>query len=57
MKNRSAKFWTEPTTADVSDREQICCVDNAPDDFGYALSKMYPPPGTLKDIEVKQKKQ
>lgn len=44
------------TSADISERSQICCVDNAPDDLGYKLSHEYPPPGTLKYIPVKQKK-
>ena len=44
------------TLADISDKEQICCVDNVPDNLGYALIHSTPPPGTLKYIKVKQKK-
>lgn len=44
------------TLADISANEQICCVDNAPDELGYALVHSTPPPGTLKYIKVKQKK-
>lgn len=43
------------TLADISDREQICCVDNVPDTLGRKLEKELPPPGTLKDVPVKQK--
>lgn len=42
------------TLADISDREQICAVDNAPDNLGYMLVHTTPPPGTLKYIKVKQ---
>lgn len=55
MTNDSPKL-SDITRADISKREQICCVDNAPDELGYALSKIYPPPGTLKYIKVKEKK-
>lgn len=43
------------TLADISEREQICCVDNAVDELGRRLERELPPPGTLKDVPVKQK--